>query len=103
MNTRNAIALTLATPALGLTLALGLELSPAVHAHHDDTISAQEGIWPCTTDAYARELGDDDCDGIIREDESGWDCQIMGNGICGPDAVIDAAAFDRGAYVGGFN
>ena len=44
MNTRNAIALTLATPALGLTLALGLELSPAVHAHHDAAISAQQGI-----------------------------------------------------------
>ncbi|MEP9391146.1 hypothetical protein ABLE94_02655 [Gordonia sp. VNK1] len=27
--------------------------------------------------------GDDNGDGIIDEDESGWDCATMGNRICG--------------------
>lgn len=27
--------------------------------------------------------GDDNRDGIIMEDESGWDCRTMGNRICG--------------------
>lgn len=28
--------------------------------------------------------GDDNSDGIIDEDESGWNCETMGNRICGP-------------------
>ncbi|WP_459957301.1 hypothetical protein [Nocardia sp. IFM 10818] len=28
--------------------------------------------------------GDDNGDGIIMEDESGWNCATMGNLICGP-------------------
>src|SRR3954469_18577120 len=28
--------------------------------------------------------GDDNGDGTIDEDESGWNCHTMGNGICGP-------------------
>lgn len=27
--------------------------------------------------------GDDNGDGIIDEDESGWDCATMGNHVCG--------------------
>lgn len=27
--------------------------------------------------------GDDNGDGIIQEDETGWDCRTMGNNICG--------------------
>lgn len=34
--------------------------------------------------------GDDNGDGRIDEDESGWDCRSMGNGICGPGATITA-------------
>ncbi|MBM4616418.1 hypothetical protein GS534_24545 [Rhodococcus hoagii] len=34
--------------------------------------------------------GDDNSDGIIDEDESGWNCETMGNRICGPaDYSID--------------
>lgn len=29
-------------------------------------------------------IGDDNSDGLILEDESGWDCRTMGNRICGP-------------------
>lgn len=28
--------------------------------------------------------GDDNRDGVIDEDESGWDCHRMGNRVCGP-------------------
>lgn len=34
------------------------------------------------TDAYY--MGDDNADGRIDEDESGWNCHTMGNRICGP-------------------
>lgn len=27
--------------------------------------------------------GDDNGDGIVMEDESGWECRTMGNRICG--------------------
>ncbi|WP_404949084.1 hypothetical protein HFP70_35465 [Streptomyces sp. ARC14] len=33
--------------------------------------------------AYAP--GDDNRDGRVDEDESGWDCRSMGNGLCGAD------------------
>ncbi|RYH50708.1 MAG: hypothetical protein EON54_15510 [Alcaligenaceae bacterium] len=28
--------------------------------------------------------GDDNDDGVIDEDESGWNCATMGNRVCGP-------------------
>ncbi|QDK03166.1 hypothetical protein SEA_SYDNAT_86 [Mycobacterium phage SydNat] len=31
----------------------------------------------------SRIKGDDNGDGIVMEDESGWDCRTMGNLICG--------------------
>ncbi|AKN68701.1 hypothetical protein QR97_01775 [Streptomyces sp. PBH53] len=31
--------------------------------------------------------GDDNGDGRIDEDESGWDCRVMGNRVCGPSAA----------------
>ncbi|MDV3125724.1 hypothetical protein M1247_12425 [Mycobacterium sp. 21AC1] len=37
-------------------------------------------------DKYAVEVGDDNGDGIIMEDESGWVCSEMGNLRCGPVA-----------------
>lgn len=30
--------------------------------------------------------GDDDGNGVIHEDESGWRCATMGNRVCGPGA-----------------
>jgi hypothetical protein len=35
-------------------------------------------------DGQADALGDDNRDGIVDEDESGWDCRTMGNRVCGP-------------------
>jgi hypothetical protein len=35
-------------------------------------------------DGQADALGDDNRDGQVEEDESGWDCHRMGNRVCGP-------------------
>lgn len=37
-------------------------------------------------DGQADVLGDDNRDGVVEEDESGWDCATMGNRACGPAA-----------------
>lgn len=43
--------------------------------------------WTVPNDAPQRAVpeiqGDDNGDGVIDEDESGWDCRTMGNQICG--------------------
>ena len=80
---RTTIALVVAKAVLGASLALGLRSRPA----RDSPRRRRQ--------AYAREAGDDNCDGIVMEDESGWRCDRMGNFICGP------LAFDAGADVGG--
>ncbi|MCG8971829.1 hypothetical protein [Streptomyces sp. CL12-4] len=45
------------------------------------------------TDGQAVALGDDNRDGIVDEDESGWDCHTMGNRLCGPQS--DASTLQR--------
>lgn len=52
-------------------------------------------------DQYAWEVGDDNADGVITEDESGWDCVSMGNRICGPgnDQGKPAACYDDGGVI----
>ncbi|WP_328491230.1 hypothetical protein [Streptomyces zaomyceticus] len=37
----------------------------------------------------AAALGDDNGDGRVDEDESGWDCRTMGNGLCGSDVPAE--------------
>jgi hypothetical protein len=71
---RTAIALVLAKATLGAGLALGFLATPHGVAH------AAAGY-----DGYAAEVGDDNGDGRIDEDESGWDCETMGNRVCGPE------------------
>ena len=63
-------------------IAMSPQNSPAAPA--DDTTTV------VVDDVYAREVGDDNADGVIMEDESGWDCATMGNMICGPGAVDSA-------------
>ncbi|GHG80702.1 hypothetical protein [Streptomyces griseocarneus] len=41
------------------------------------------------TDGRADALGDDNRNGRIDEDESGWDCHTMGNRVCGTRIVAD--------------
>ncbi|WP_087793304.1 hypothetical protein [Streptomyces sp. CS159] len=42
-------------------------------------------------DGQADALGDDNRDGIVDEDESGWDCHTMGNRQCGPQGDASPA------------
>jgi hypothetical protein len=69
--TTTTIALVLAKTVLGAGLALGFATAP-------------HGVAHTGYDAYAAEVGDDNADGRIDEDESGWNCAEMGNLRCGP-------------------
>lgn len=57
---------------------------PDAVSYGDDpgTVAWADG-W---VDGQADVLGDDNRDGIVEEDESGWDCRTMGNRACGPAA-----------------
>lgn len=52
-------------------------------------------------DKYAFEVGDDDGNGVIDEDESGWSCVDMGNKVCGPGNSNGAPAgrYDEGGVL----
>lgn len=47
----------------------------------EDLVDAYNDGW---ADGRADLMGDDNRDGRIDEDESGWDCRRMGNRACGP-------------------
>lgn len=47
----------------------------------EELVTAYNDGW---IDGQADLTGDDDRNGVIDEDESGWDCKTMGNRICGP-------------------
>jgi hypothetical protein len=40
-------------------------------------------------DGKADRMGDDNRDGVVDEDESGFNCRTMGNRVCGPNAPAD--------------
>ncbi|WP_167162946.1 hypothetical protein [Streptomyces sp. MBT27] len=40
---------------------------------------------PAPSPSVDQRSGDDNADGVIDEDETGWDCRTMGNRQCGPD------------------
>ncbi|MGA5127787.1 hypothetical protein ACPCAG_31355 [Streptomyces pseudogriseolus] len=72
-------------------------------ANHPGTVAWADG-W---IDGQADALGDDNRDGIVDEDESGWDCRTMGNRQCGTPpqcrgeiefADVCATVADRPAY-----
>ncbi|MGA5411507.1 hypothetical protein ACPCSC_30170 [Streptomyces lavendulocolor] len=67
--------------------ALGARRTPtppdAVGEGRDPGTVAWADGW---VDGQADALGDDNRDGIVDEDESGWDCRTMGNRVCGPAA-----------------
>ena len=110
----HTITLVAAKVALGATLALGFLAAPPAPAAHADTLGHY--------DAYAAEVGDDNGDGIVMEDESGWSCVDYGNHVCGPDNErgvpagkydvggvlmdpwpVDPSAWEGDEYVGGYN
>ena len=86
------ITIVIAKTVFGAGLALGLAAMPHALAH-TDTVAGY--------DAYAAEVGDDNADGVITEDESGWSCVDHGNHICGlgnPQGV-PAGRYDEGGVL----
>jgi hypothetical protein len=85
------IAIIVAKTVLGAGLALGFATAPHGLAH------------PALTgyDVYAAEVGDDNADGVITEDESGWSCVDNGNRVCGPGNPhgVPAGRYDEGGVL----
>ena len=87
---RTTIALVVIKAALGSALALGFATMPQALAHE-----------PGWHDAYAAEVGDDNENGIVEEDESGWSCVDNGNRVCGPGNPqgVPAGRYDEGGVL----
>ena len=80
-----SIAIVTAKTVLGAGLALGFLAAPHGVAHADACTHTYASTIDDHCDVYAAEVGDDNGDGVVMEDESGWDCTTMGNRTCGPD------------------
>ncbi|MFI7415279.1 hypothetical protein ACIBU0_42265 [Streptomyces sp. NPDC049627] len=66
----------------GLGTITASDATPADFAPKGDTVAAYNDGW---IDGRADLMGDDNRDGRVDEDESGWDCATMGNRECGTD------------------
>jgi hypothetical protein len=76
----HAIALIAAKVTFGASMAVGLTLSP-----HASTVAHAE---LCTaTDAYAREVGDDNCDGMSSPGERWFNTEIPLSHVVGIDSM----------------
>ncbi|MEV0437694.1 hypothetical protein AB0I84_40880 [Streptomyces spectabilis] len=82
------LAAGLAAAALGLAATLsGTESTGADRpARSTEIVAAYNDGW---IDGQADLRGDDNRDGRIDEDESGWHCRTMGNRVCGTRIVPD--------------
>ena len=78
--------------ALGAGLALGFAAAPHGTAPVDTVVGY---------DAYTAEVGDDNGDGVVSEDESGWSCVDDGNRVCGPGngQGVPAGRYDEGGVL----
>ncbi|MFD3309401.1 hypothetical protein [Streptomyces sp. NPDC058656] len=65
----------------GLGALTASDATPADIAPHTDTVTAYNDGWAA---GRADLMGDDNRNGRVDEDESGWDCATMGNRECGP-------------------
>ncbi|MGW2550038.1 hypothetical protein [Streptomyces sp. NPDC001635] len=54
------------------------------------TIVGSEDTVTAYNDGRADAMGDDNRDGRVDEDESGWECHTMGNRVCGTDGTETA-------------
>ncbi|SEE82976.1 hypothetical protein SAMN05216483_6689 [Streptomyces sp. 2131.1] len=57
------------------------DATPADFAPKSDAVTTYNDGW---IDGRADLMGDDNRDGRVDEDETGWDCATMGNRECGP-------------------
>jgi hypothetical protein len=88
----HAITLVAAKAVLGAGVVLGLAAAPHGTAHTDTVVGY---------DAYNAEVGDDNGDGVVSEDESGWSCVDDGNRVCGPGngQGVPAGRYDEGGVL----
>jgi hypothetical protein len=79
------VKLTLASALIAFASLVGLA-SPAIAA---------------PIDHYAFEMGDDNGDGVVQEDESGWSCVDQGNRTCGlgNSNGVPAGCYDDGGVI----
>lgn len=63
--------------------------------------TAVEATAHADTTASVSIPGDDNNDGVVDEDESGWYCVDMGNRTCGPDNPwgVPAGQYDEGGVL----
>jgi hypothetical protein len=64
----------------GLLALTFLALAASLTAARSDSAPQR----PATVTISGETTGDDNGDGHVDEDESGWDCRAMGNHRCGP-------------------
>lgn len=70
-----------------LKLAAALILAPAHMVVPVPAVAAVDGVCTVAPEIAGPDCGhtgDDNGDGWLMEDESGWDCRTMGNRVCGP-------------------
>lgn len=72
-------------PAAPMTAPVNPETVPDAPKSESTEQDESESVDETTDDEgnAAPAIGDDNGDGTIDEDESGWDCETMGNGECG--------------------
>lgn len=77
---------------LGAGVVLGLVAAPHGTAHIGTVVGY---------DAYTAEVGDDNGDGVVSKDESGWSCVDDGNRVCGPGngQAVPAGRCDEGGVL----
>ncbi|MEU3281453.1 hypothetical protein [Streptomyces antibioticus] len=69
---------------LGASDATPADFATVLTVSQADVVEAYNDGW---TDGRADLMGDDNRDGYVDEDESGWDCATMGNRECGPGVL----------------
>ncbi|QOV41602.1 hypothetical protein IM697_18580 [Streptomyces ferrugineus] len=63
------------------------DFRPQVDRNADTVTAYNDGFLDGRADA----MGDDNRDGRVDEDESGWDCRVMGNRVCGSQGDANTA------------
>lgn len=70
--------------ATAFAVGVGAGVIDAEVRDHNSQLSA---VAARGDDQLSTRSGDDNGDGVIDEDESGWNCRTMGNRICGESEV----------------
>lgn len=82
-----------AVAILGALAAIGTsDATPADFLPPQDRAATRADVTAAYRDGWAAgRIGDDNGDGRVDEDETGWDCRTMGNRLCGADVPAECA------------